>query len=213
MNLWIATFRTLFFYFYVLILYRIMGKREVGELGIVDLIVSILIANIVAISIENLDHTILESIIPIFILMILEIGLAFISVKSRKVRYFLEGKPSVIIKDGKLVYKEMMRQRYNLDDLLMELRNNSIPSIEDVSYAVLESNGKLSIFKKDDIKNTYPLPLILDGEIIYDNLHNIKKSKRWFNNLLIMKNIKVKDVFYAYYHQNKVYFIMRKELL
>ena len=208
-----ATFRTIFFYFYVVALYRIMGKREVAELGIIDLIVSILIANIVAISIENLDHNILESLIPILLLGILEIGLAYISVKNIKIRALLGGKPSMIIINGKINHKEMIKQRYNLDDLLLELRSNEIKNISEVEYAILEANGKLSIFKYNKSKKCFPMPIILDGQIINDSLIYLNKNINWLNNILNNKNIRLKNVFYAYQSNNKIHFILKTDLL
>ena len=93
-------FRTIFFYFFVMVAFRIMGKREVGQLGVIDLIVSILIAELVAISIENIKDSLWNTIIPIGALVLLEIGLGMISLKSRRIRTFLDGKPSVIIDSG-----------------------------------------------------------------------------------------------------------------
>ena len=213
MFLFKATLRTIFFYFYVVILYRIMGKREVAELGIVDLIVSILIANIVAISIENLDHNILESVIPILLLGLLEIGLAYINVKNKKVREFLCGKPSFIINNGKINHQEMIKQRYNLDDLLLELRSQEISNIKDVKYAILEANGKLSIFKYKNTKNNYPMPIIMDSKVIDESLKNLNKNHLWLNNSMKSKNIRLDNVFYAYFNKNTVYFILKKDLL
>lgn len=209
-----ASIRTVFFYFYVVFVYRIMGKREVAELGIVDLIVSMLIANIVAISIENLDHNILESVIPIIILMLLEIVLAFINVKNKHVRELLGGRPSLIIIDGKINHQEMIKQRYNLDDLLLELRSKEIKNIKEVEYAILEANGKLSVFKynKKQIKE-FPLPLIMDGNIINDSLKYLNKNKTWINNIMLKKDITLNNVFYAYYKKNIIHFILKKDLL
>ena len=144
----ITLFRTIFFYFFVLLSYRIMGKRELGELSIIDLIISLLIAELVAISIENTGDTILMTIIPIIALTLLEIGLDYLSLKSKRVKTFFEGKPSIIISEGKVNYKEMVKQRYSIDDLLLELRQKGIKSLENIEYAMLESNGKLSIFEK-----------------------------------------------------------------
>ena len=96
-NLLIVTFKTIFFYFFIAFAYRIMGKREIGQLGVIDLIVSILIAELVAISIENVDSSIFITVVPITILVILEVVLAYVSIKSRKVRNFFDGKPSLII--------------------------------------------------------------------------------------------------------------------
>src|SRR5574344_2003960 len=146
MDLLVVTWRTVLFYFLIVLAYRIMGKREVGQLGITDLIVSILIAELVAISIENFNDTILYTVVPIGVLVFLEIFLAYISIKSKKVRNFFDGKPSLIIANGTLNFKEMVKLRYSLDDLLLQLRQNSVKSIEDIEYAFLEPNGKLSIF-------------------------------------------------------------------
>ena len=139
--------RTIFFYFFILIMFRIMGKREIGQLGVVDLAVSVLIAELVAISIENVEDSIWLTILPIIALVILEITLAMINLKCKKFRNFFEGKPSVIINRGKINYKEMVKQRYTIDDLLLELRQKGIKNLERVEYALLEPNGKLSIFK------------------------------------------------------------------
>ena len=167
MQLFMVVFRTVFFYFFITFVYRIMGKREVGQLGIIDLIVSILIAELVAISIEKTNQSIVLTIVPIFIIVLIEIGLAFLSIKSRRFRNLIQGKPSMIICDGKINYHELINQRYSLDDLLINLRQNRVKSIEEVEYAFLENNGKLSIFTyADNInKKVFPLPIIVDGKI------------------------------------------------
>ena len=105
MQLFIVLFRTIFFYFFVLVSYRIMGKREIGQLGVIDLIVSILIAELVAISIEEHTEPIYLTVVPIALLVLLEILFAFISIKSRKFRTIFDGKPSLIIVNGKINYK------------------------------------------------------------------------------------------------------------
>ena len=128
-DLFNVSLKTAFFYFFIVFVYRIMGKREVGQLGIIDLIVSILIAELVAISIEDLSKPITQTILPILVLAALEIILAFVSVKSRKVRSFFGGKPSIIINKGVINYQEMIKQRYTIDDLLLGLRQQNIKSI------------------------------------------------------------------------------------
>ncbi len=206
--------RTLFFYFFIIFVYRLMGKREIGQLGVIDLIVSILIAELVAISIENLDKTLLETVIPITILVILEIILAYLSIKSKKIRTFFAGKPSLVINKGKINYHEMIKQRYSLDDLLLELRQQQVKSINDVEYAVLEANGSLSIFpyKIFKIKSSYPLPIILDTVIQEESLLSIKKTESWLMGRLKEMNIDIKDVFYAFYRHNKINLILKKDL-
>ena len=191
-----------------------MGKREIGQLGIIDLIVSILIAELVAISIENIEDSILFTIIPIILLVVLELLLAFISIKSRTFRTIFGGKPSLIIANGNVNYKEMVRQRYSMDDLLLSLRQNSIKSIDEIEYAFLEPNGKLSIFKYNlfHTKSNYPMPIILDGELQKKAFSFIRKDKRWLEKELANKNLKIEDIFYAFKKKNKIFLIKKSNL-
>lgn len=211
MKLFSIIFRTIFFYVFITISYRLMGKREVGQLGIIDLIVSILIAELVAISIENINEAMYLTIVPISILVLLEIVLAYISLKSKNVRVILQGKPSLIISNGVINYHEMIKQRYTLDDLLLALRQKEIKDISQVEYAFLESNGKLSVFKYNflKIKTNYPMPLIVDSVINSDTLKHLKKKDSWLLSILDSQNINIKDVFYAFYKNKKIYFIKK----
>ena len=213
MELFNVVFRTLFFYFFITLAYRIMGKREIGQLGIIDLIVSILIAELVAISIENINDSIFLTIMPISLLVVLELILAYISVKSRTFRTIFGGKPSLIIVNGKINYHEMVKQRYNMDDLLLSLRQKEIRNIEDVEYAFLEPNGKLSIFKYIffKIKSAYPMPLIVDGNVQSKALKYINKTKIWLEKELLKKNLNLKDVFYAFYRNDKIYLVKKND--
>lgn len=204
-------FRTILFYFVVAISYKIMGKRELGELGVFDFIISMLISQLVAICIENYKDSILFTLVPIIILVLFQIVFAKITIKSDKFKQILDGKESVIINKGKLNFNEMVKQRYSLNDLLLQLRDKSISTIEDVEYAILETNGKLSVFEKKKNKNVFPLPLVIDGVIKDDNLKLIKKSTRWLKNALNNKNVLLKDVFYAFYKDSEIY-IIKKEL-
>ena len=215
MELLTTAFRTVFFYFFVTLAYRLMGKREVGQLGVIDLIVSILIAELVAISIENIDKSIFLTIIPITLLVIVEITLAFISIKSRTFRTIFSGKPSIIINRGIINYKEMIKQRYSLDDLLVSLRSNGIKSLDEVEYAFLETNGKLSIFKYNFLKlnSNYPIALIVDGVIQNKTLKEIRKTKIWLNLYLRKQDLELKDVFYAFYKNKKIYLIKKSDVI
>lgn len=211
MDFLIIIYRTLFFYFFIFIIYRIMGKREVGQLGIIDLIVSILIAELAVICIENFDKTMWYSLVPILTLTSLQISLAFLTLKMPKFRNFLDGKPSVIIKNGRVNYKEMMKQKYNLDDLLVQMRDKGYKSIEEIDYAILENNGTLSIFDKKSDKDL-PLPLILDSNIEEDTLKLLNKDKKWVYDLLDKKNVLLDEVFYAFYKDKNVFIIKRTDL-
>ena len=184
MDLVMVIIRTVLFYFIVLIVFRLMGKREIGELSVQDLVVSILIAELVAISIENYKDSILLTVV------------------------------ALIINRGIINHKEMIKQRYSLDDLLLELRNNNIKNLKDVEYAVLENSGKLNIFKYSflGIDSANPFPLILDGIIQKDTLDYIEKDEKWIMNYLNDNNLKKEDIFYAFYKNKQIYIIKRNEL-
>lgn len=189
-----------------------MGKREVGQLGIVDLIVSILIAELVAISVEDAGKSILASVIPIMCLVFLQVVLSFISLKSGKVRSLLDGSPSFIIKNGKIKYQEMVKQKYNLDDLLTQLREKGYRNVEDIEYAILENNGTLSVFPFSDKKNKTPLPMpiILDGKIQYEIIYEMGENENFVKR--IIKNNKIEDIFYAFYKDKSVFIIKYSDL-
>lgn len=206
--------RTVFFYFFIVFIYRLMGKREIGQLGIIDLIVSILIAELVAISIENYEVNIMLTVVPILILTFLEISFAFISLKSKKVRRLLDGKPSLIIFKGNINYSEMIKQRYSLDDLLLSMRQQQIKSISEIEYAFLENDGRLSLFKYfENIDGSYPMPVIIDEEIQDDALKIINKTQHWLKLELKKQKVEYSEVFYAYYDNGILQIIKKDNLL
>ncbi len=206
MSILIVLFRTLLFYVIITLVYRFMGKREVGELSIMDLIVSILIAELAAMSIDKYKANLLITIVPIFALVIVQVVTAKVSLKSPKLREKIEGEPSVIINRGKVNFEEMLNQRYNLDDLLTQLREKGIKNLEEVDYAILETSGNLSVFLKGKDKN-YPLPIILDGKVEEETLVQIGKSHEWLNKALERKNTEIEKVFYAFYKNNNLFLI------
>lgn len=209
-------FRMSFFYFFILIIYRMMGKREVGQLGIIDLIVSILIAELVVISVEDTTISILSSLIPVICLVVLQMLLSYLSLKSSKVRELLDGTPSFIIKYGKINYNEMIKQKYNLDDLLVQLREKGYRNIEDIEYAILENNGTLSVFEynKNKLikKSPFPMPIILDGKIQYETLREMERDDSFIYKMLDDKKIELKDIFYAFYKDKNMFVIKYNDL-
>lgn len=202
--------KTAILYFFIVLAYRIMGKKEVGELSIIDLIVTILIAELAAICIEKKETSIMASIVPITILVLIQVGISFISLKSESIRNFIDGKPSVIIKNGVVNFSVMTKLRYSLDDLLSQLREKGVKNIEEIDYAILENSGNLSIFKNT---KDYPLPLILDGKVDYGVLDEIDKDEKWLNKLVKDNNIEIENIFYAFYTKNKTYVIRKDETL
>ena len=215
MDYLIVIYRTIFFYIFIIFIFRLMGKREIGQLSIQDLVISIIMSELVAMSIENRDTSMFLTIIPVCVLLLLEILFSFISLKSDRFRNILEGKPSLIIDKGIINFNEMVRERYTLNDLLLELRSQGIKSIEDIEYAILESDGRLSIFKYNflKLKSSNPFPLILDGVIQKDTLKYLRKDEKWVKDILKNKNVDLKNVFYAFYKDNDTYIIKKSNLI
>lgn len=202
-------FRTTVIYLVIWFLFRMMGKREVGELSVLDLVVSIMIGDIAVLSFEDLEKPFIRQTIPMFVLAFLQITLAFASLKSVKLRNFMDGKPQIIINQGKIDEKAMRRQRYNFDDLLTQLREQGIIDINEVQFAILETSGKLSVIKKSDeegVENQVPFPLIVDGEIQEKNLDKIGKNHVWLlNQLKEHGETKVKEISICGYIDGQIY--------
>lgn len=202
-TLFVIAFRTLFLYVFLLVVLRLMGKREVGELSVIDVVVFILMAEVAAMTVESPDKPMIEGIMPIIILLIVQYLSSLLSMKSKKFRDIIDGDPTLIIKDGELQQEEMRKQRYNLDDLFQQLRENQIGSIYDIAYAYLEPSGNLSIFTKDG--NLPVLGLILDGEIRPEHLERIGKNESWLYEQLAQQKITdISTIFYCSYEQGRL---------
>jgi len=180
--------RTILFYILILVIFRFMGKREIGELSILDLVVFIMIAEMAVVAIEDLKLPVMHTVLPMVILMMIQLTLAIISLKSKRFRDLIDGRPTVIIKNGKIDEGAMRKQRYNFDDLLLQLREKNIRSIADVEFAILEPSGKLSVLEKDPKKDgDMTIPLIVDGAVQEENLKRIDKTNFWLRQELKKK--------------------------
>ncbi|MFC3883057.1 DUF421 domain-containing protein [Bacillus songklensis] len=217
MELLIIAARTIFLYFLIMFIFRLMGKREIGELSILDLVVFIMIAEMAVIAIENPEDALSHTIVPMAVLMLVQIGLAYWSLKNQKVREILDGKPSVIIEHGKINEQEMKKQRYNFNDLLLQLREKNVKNITDVEFAILEPSGKLSVFEKEENnsgekkKENLNLPFIMDGTIQEEHLLRANKTNLWLRQELRKLGYKeIKDISYCSYN-NGVFYIDLKD--
>jgi uncharacterized membrane protein YcaP (DUF421 family) len=164
-----------------------MGKREIGELSIFDLVVFLMIAEMAVTAIEDHKDPLIHTIIPMFLLLIIQISVAYLSLKSHKIRHLLDGKATIIINRGKIDEHAMRTQRYNFDDLMTQLREKDISNVGDVEFAILESSGKLSVIEKQNSPKNSPelqLPLIIDGIIQEGNLETINKNNLWLRQQL-----------------------------
>ncbi|UOY94132.1 DUF421 domain-containing protein [Ectobacillus sp. JY-23] len=189
MDLLEIAIRTVVLYGVIIIIFRLMGKREIGELNVLDLVVFLMLSELAVVAIETPDKPIVHQLTPMILLMVLQIALAFLSLKSQKARKLLDGEPSILIRGGKVDEVQMRKQRYNFDDLLMQLREKDIGDIRDVEYAILEPSGKLSVFEKQpqgeaNAKAVFALPLIIDGTIQDEHLEEIGKTNLWLRQQL-----------------------------
>ena len=181
--------RTLILYVTVVFSLRLMGKRQIGELQPSELVVAIMISDVATVPMESLDIPLLSGIIPVLTLLIAEVVTSYMSIKSSRLRKFFMGEPSIVVYNGVICEKELMRLRFNLNDLLEELRVLGCFDISDVFVAVLETNGKLSVIPRDtaraatvedlQLKNVrkegLPCTVILDGKL---NTSELKRSGR-----------------------------------
>ncbi|QTD41602.1 DUF421 domain-containing protein [Sporosarcina sp. Te-1] len=209
-NLFQTGFRTVFLYILILIILRLMGKREVGELSVIDIVVFIIMAEVAAFALESPDQPIIETIVPIIILLLIQLLTSFISLKSKKFRDLVDGDPTMIIENGKILEREMRKQRYNLDDLFQQLREQQVGSILDVTHAFLEPSGNLSVFTKEQTEPV--LALISDGVVQKRHLKQLGKTEEWILDELKTQGIvDCSHVFYCSYEKGKLHFQLKDE--
>lgn len=166
--------RTLILYLVVILSLRVMGKRQIGELQPTELVVAIMISDLATVPMQSIDMPLLAGIIPVITLMLAEVFISFAGFKSKILRRIITGDPSIVIYKGVINEKELERLRYNVSDLLEELRLNNCYNIADVEVAVLETSGKLSVMSKSGDATDSGLPYI----IISDGSYNKGEVKR-----------------------------------
>lgn len=184
--------RAAILYLLVVLIVRIMGKHQIGQLQPYELVITILISELAAVPMQDTDIPLINGIIPILTLLVIQISLSLLSLKSETARRIICGGPSILVENGQIIEKELTRLRYNLNDLLEQLRLKSLPNISDVEYAILETSGKLSVIPKSqkrpvnpedlNINTPYeglPLTLIIDGNLKKDNLARANLNEHW----------------------------------
>lgn len=189
----VTLLRTLILYIVIMVAMRIMGKRQVGDMQPSDLVVSLLISEIAAMPIDNIDRPIVNGIIAVFLLVFLETALACISLKSGKLRRVVNGAPVIIINRGKVNRVSLKRLRITTDELLETLRSQGFFDISTVQYAIIEPNGQLSVLEKSG--GSLAVPVICDGKMQTHFMESAGISKHEVNSALKKRGISAEDVF------------------
>ena len=193
----ISLIRTVIVYISLILSLRIMGKRQLGELAPSELVVAVLISDLASLPLQDTGVPLLYGLVPVLTLLCSEVLISYATLKNIRFRVFVGGKPSMIISEGKINQKEMMKNRLTLDELMVEMRKKNVIDISTVRHAVLEADGTLSILlyptespvtpsqMKLSVDDTdYPVILISDGHIMTDNLNKLGYSSEWLSDTL-----------------------------
>ena len=189
--------RTIILYLILILVIRLMGKRQIGQMEPAEFVVTMLVANLAAIPMQDGGIPIFSGVVPILTVLGVELVLSAISLKSSKIRKLLCGKPVILIENGNIMQQNLKKTRITLDELSGHLREKDVLDIQAVQYAILETNGNLSVFpypkekpasaKDAGIKarrQFLPITIIADGELMEDNLRKAKKDAVWLRKVL-----------------------------
>lgn len=217
----IVFIRAILLYLLIIFCMRLMGKRQLGELQPSELVITILISNIASLPIEDNSIPMVMGIVPIIVLSGFELISSSISLKSKRFRNLVSGKPVVIIRGGKIDQKAMREVRFSVDDLMESLRGQSIFDIRDVQYAIVETTGKVSVFQKHDAQTVTakmldikgsdadpPAVVISDGRRIGAAMEAYSLSDRWLESVLREKGLKEEEIFLMTADRNHQYYIV-----
>ncbi|SHK18059.1 YetF domain-containing protein [Paramaledivibacter caminithermalis] len=209
--------RTTILYILVVIAIRIMGKAELSELQPYELVIIIMIAELASLSMESVEMPFINGVIAMSTLVFLQVIISFLTLKSEKARAIICGKPSILIQNGNIVERELKKLRININDLIEQLRIKNFQNIDDIEFAILETNGELSVIPKSskrpltpsDLKikveeEGLPVSLIVDGKINRQNLHKASLNFNWLYKELRKQNIDdINKILYGSVDQNK----------
>lgn len=201
----IVLLRTIFLYSLVILVIRLMGKRQVGELQPYEFVITIMISDLAALPMQDTRLPLILGIIPIVTLLFIKTLLSILQLKSQKARKILEGEPSILIAKGKIVFNNLKRQQINLDELMEEIRLAGYFDLSEIEYGILENNGQMSFLTKNKSENNQnnkapilPKIYVLDGEINKNALTRSNMDEDWIKNELLKYNIdSIENVIFA----------------
>lgn len=185
--------RTVIIYILLTVSLRIMGKRQIGELDVGDLVSTLLVSELAAIPIDDPDIPLMNAVIPILLVISLEIVLSTLKNKSAFLKRTFDGEPVYIIYNGRLLQSKLRDNRISLDELLSELRSQGVFDICEVEYAIIEQNGTLSVKKYDGESIAHTL--LIDGEILTDSVYRLGLDRRWVEKRLAELEMTVSETF------------------
>lgn len=220
----IIFFRAIILYVFVLIVMRLMGKREIGQLQPFELAISIMIADLSTVPMADTGIPIFNGIIPILGLLLMHLIISVLNLKSLKAREIICGKPRILIYRGRIDEKALKKERFTINELQERLRGNNVINIGDVEYAILETSGQVTVIQKPEKRNTIPedfniIPpyegisydLVVDGKVMKDNLDILGKNYQWLEKELNKMNIKPEEALVATIDGNGKIFCQKKE--
>ena len=216
--------RAIILYIIVLIVMRMMGKREIGQLQPFELAISIMIADLASVPMTELGIPLSNGIIPILGLLVMHLIISLLNIKSINIRKIICGKPSILIYRGKIDEKVLKKERFTVNELQERLRGNNVFNIADVEYAILETNGEVTVITKPGKRNVtpedlnleveyegIPYDLVVDGKIMYENLKTIGRDEQWLEKQLKKFNAKPAEVLLATIDGKEEIFCQKKE--
>lgn len=205
--------KTIFSYIFLMIILKIMGKRELSQISMFDVVIFLIMSELFSLALNDKDSSLMQFIVPIIVIVILELVSAFLSLKSYRIRRFFEGEPTFLIYNGEIDYKAMKKNNYNISNLMIQLRNNNVQSPIEVSFAILEGNGILNIIKKDEQLVLYPDPIIMDGKLNKIALKNMDLKEEDVL-LMIAKNNyhSYEEIFFAQLLVDGIYIVPFKSI-
>ena len=221
-----ALIRTIILYFLIMAGLRLMGKRQIGELEPSELVLALLISDLAAVPMQDFGIPLINGVLPILTLLSISMIISVLNLKSIRFRDLICGNPTIIIQEGHVLQNEMRRTRFTVDELIEELRQQSVVDLATVQYAILETNGKLSVLlypehqpltprsaqnhKLDD--TGLPTVLISDGRLLERNLHRLHLDRTWLQRRLEENNIpSVQSLFLLTVDKQHHLYFLKKE--
>ena len=220
----ITFFRSIVLYILVLIVMRLMGKREIGQLQPFELAIAIMIADLASIPMTEIGIPIYYGIVPILGLLMMHMFISFLNMKSIKAREILCGRPSILIYRGKIIEQELKKQRFTINELEERLRGNNVFNIGDVEYAILETSGQVTVIQKPGKRNVtpedlnispdyegIPYDLVVDGKVMTENLKELGKNYKWLEKQTEKFNMKPEEALVVTLDAKGQIFCQKKE--